>query len=75
MSSTEGGAAAHHDDHHHHEDGFMRKYVFSVDHKWIGIQYGFTALLFLALGFTLMLFMRQSMAYPGEAIGHGIDTL
>lgn len=69
MSSTEEGAAAHHDDHHHHVDGFMRKYVFSVDHKWIGIQYGMTALFFLLFGFILMLFMRQSMAYPGEPMG------
>ena len=40
----------HHDDHHGHdvhELGFWRKYVFSIDHKVIGIQYGITALLFL----------------------------
>ena len=29
-----------HDSHHHEELGFWRKYVFSVDHKVIGIQYG-----------------------------------
>jgi len=27
-----------------HHEPFIRKYVFSTDHKWIGIQYGFTAL-------------------------------
>ena len=32
-----------HDD--HHELSFWRKYVFSIDHKVIGIQYGITALL------------------------------
>jgi len=32
----------------HHEDaGFWRTYVFSTDHKVIGIQYGVTALCFL----------------------------
>ena len=31
-------AAAHGHDPHHEELGFWRKYVFSVDHKVIGIQ-------------------------------------
>ena len=51
-----------------HELGFVRKYVFSVDHKVIGIQYGITALLFLAFGFTLMLMMRWQLAHPGLPI-------
>ena len=43
----------------HHEDlGFWRKYVFSTDHKIIGIQYGVTALFFLFFGLMLMLMMR-----------------
>jgi len=29
---------------HHHDPGFWRKYIFSTDHKIIGIQYGMTAL-------------------------------
>ena len=33
---------------HHEELGFWRKYVFSVDHKVIGIQYAITGLLFLS---------------------------
>ena len=28
-----------------HQVSFLRKYVFSTDHKWIGVQYGVTALL------------------------------
>src|SRR6185312_1050717 len=48
---------------HHEELGFWQKYVFSTDHKVIGIQYGITALLFLFFGFTLMMMMRWSMAY------------
>ncbi len=51
---------------HHHEPGFIRKYVFSVDHKVIGVQYGVTALCFLFLGFSLMMLMRWQLAYPGE---------
>jgi cytochrome c oxidase subunit 1 len=47
---------------HHHEPGFWRKYIFSTDHKIIGIQYGVTALAFLLFGFFLMLCMRWSIA-------------
>ena len=50
----------------HHELGFWRKYIFSTDHKVIGIQYGITALLFLLFGFSLMMIMRWQLAYPGE---------
>ncbi|HET8796329.1 MAG TPA: cbb3-type cytochrome c oxidase subunit I, partial [Thermoanaerobaculia bacterium] len=47
-------------------ESFLRKYVFSVDHKWIGIQYGITALVFLLLGFGMMLLMRYQLAWPGK---------
>ena len=53
---------------HHHEPGFLGKYVFSQDHKVIGIQYGFTSLLFLFIGFTLMMFMRWQLAFPGRPL-------
>jgi len=56
------GHDAHHDD---HKVNFINKYIFSTDHKMIGVQYGFTGLLFLALGFMLMLVMRWSIAHPG----------
>ena len=53
---------------HHEELGFWRKYVFSVDHKVIGIQYAITGLLFLLFGFSLMMLMRWQLAYPGAAL-------
>src|SRR5215204_4242211 len=53
---------------HHEELGFWRKYVFSTDHKIIGIQYGVTALFFLLFGFSLMLMMRWQIAHPGEPV-------
>src|SRR5579859_3511716 len=53
---------------HHEELGFLRKYVFSTDHKIIGIQYGVTGLLFLFFGFCLMMMMRWSIAHPGLPI-------
>jgi cytochrome c oxidase subunit 1 len=52
----------------HHDPGFWRAYVFSTDHKIIGIQYGICALFFLLFGFLLMLAMRWQIAYPGNPI-------
>ena len=52
-------------DHGHHEpDNFWRKYIFSVDHKVIGIQYLITSFLFLLVGFGMMLLMRYQLAIP-----------
>src|SRR5216683_1664364 len=53
---------------HHEELGWWRKYVFSQDHKVIGIQYAITGLLFLLFGFTLMMIMRWQLAFPGKPI-------
>src|SRR4051812_27373814 len=55
-------------DTHHEKLGFWRKYIFSVDHKVIGIQYGITGLLFLLFGFSLMMLMRWQLAYPNAAL-------
>ncbi|MBM3833247.1 MAG: cytochrome C oxidase subunit I [Verrucomicrobia bacterium] len=52
----------------HHEPGFWQKYVFSTDHKVIGIQYGVTALFFLLFGFLLMAMMRWQITYPQKPI-------
>lgn len=58
-----------HDEHHeHHEQGFWRTYIFSTDHKVIGMQYGFCGLAFLFFGFCLIATMRWSMAYEGQAV-------
>jgi len=67
MESTD--SHDHHEDGHgHHDPGFWRKYVFSTDHKVIGIQYGLTSLLFMLLGFFLIALMRWSIAYPGQPV-------
>lgn len=52
----------------HHEMPFWRKYIFSTDHKVIGLQYGITATFFLLFGFLLMILMRWQLAYPGVEI-------
>ena len=58
--------AAHHA--HHEETSFWRNYIFSIDHKVIGIQYAITALAFLLFGFSLMAMMRWQIAHPGQAL-------
>ncbi|MHC4854200.1 MAG: cytochrome c oxidase subunit I [Planctomycetota bacterium] len=59
------GAAEHHG---HHDESFWKKYVFSQDHKVIGLQYGITALVFMLFGFCLMLLMRWQLAFPGKPV-------
>ena len=46
-----------------HKESFWTKYIFSQDHKVIGIQYGITSLFFLLFGFILMIVMRINMVY------------
>jgi cytochrome c oxidase subunit 1 len=53
---------------HNEELSWWRRYVFSTDHKTIGIQYAITGLLFLFFGFSLMMLMRWQLAYPGRAL-------
>jgi cytochrome c oxidase subunit 1 len=56
---------AHHaDGHGHHEISFLRKYVFSNDHKVIGIQFLFSALVMMILGGALAAGIRWQLAYP-----------
>ena len=58
---------AHHS-HTSHNESFIRKYIFSLDHKIIGIQYGITSLIFLLFGFCLMMVMRWQLAYPEQVV-------
>src|SRR3989442_7551402 len=44
--------------------GFIRKYVFSLDHKVIGLQYYFLALIAVFVGMALSLLMRIHMIWP-----------
>lgn len=49
--------------------GFIRKYVFSLDHKVIGIQYYFLALFSVFVGLGLSILMRLQLAWPGKEFG------
>ncbi len=56
---------------HHEEMGFIRKYIFSTDHKIIGIQFLFTCLFFLAVGGLLAMLIRWQLGFPGQPIPGG----
>ena len=49
----------------HHEVGFFHKYIWTYDHKMIGLQYLWTALAFLFLGGALALGVRWQLGFPG----------
>src|SRR2546427_5007610 len=66
--ATHNDPQQHDAEHEHHELGWWRKYIFSTDHKMIGIQYGLCGLVFLFFGFCLMMMMRWQLAYPGQAM-------
>jgi cytochrome c oxidase subunit 1 len=64
-----------HDDSHGHAvhahaapTSFIRKYIFSLDHKVIGLQYYFLALTAVFVGMFLSLLMRIHMVWPGAVL-------
>src|SRR5437763_1824003 len=59
---AEGHAGAVH--HHGAPTGFIRKYIFSIDHKVIGIQYLLLALFSVFLGMLMSVLMRLKMTWP-----------
>ena len=46
--------------------GWIRKYIFSTDHKVIGIQYWLLALVSVFIGMALSALMRLQLAWPGQ---------
>src|SRR3984893_3068654 len=50
---------------HQPPTGFIRKYVFSLDHKVIGIQYIVLALAAVLVGMTMSVLMRMNLSWPG----------
>src|SRR5256886_1466768 len=65
-------AATSHVAHAHHDDrSFVRKYIFSTDHKIIGIQFLFVSLFFLLVGGLLAMQMRWQLGFPGKPMPGG----
>lgn len=54
---------------HRHEPpkSFIRKYIFSLDHKVIGIQYIILALVAVLVGMTMSVLMRLNLSWPGTS--------
>jgi cytochrome c oxidase subunit 1 len=48
--------------------GFLRRYVFSLDHKVIGRQFLFLGLAFLAIGGAMAMLIRWQLARPGVPV-------
>ena len=54
--------------HHAAPAGFLRRYVFSTDHKVIGIQFLFTSLVMLLVGGLLAMLLRWQLGWPGRPL-------
>ncbi|MGA8342759.1 MAG: cbb3-type cytochrome c oxidase subunit I [Candidatus Sulfotelmatobacter sp.] len=54
--------------HAHAPQGFIRKYIFSLDHKVIGMQYFFLALTAVFVGMFLSLLMRIHLIWPAAVL-------
>jgi cytochrome c oxidase subunit 1 len=52
-----------------HRERFIRKYIFSLDHKVIGIQYMLTSLVMALVGGTLAMLIRMQLGWPGARWG------
>ena len=59
----------------HRELGFIRRYIFSLDHKIVGLQYLFTALAMAVLGGALSLLMRLQLGWPSATPAVMADIL
>jgi cytochrome c oxidase subunit 1 len=71
-----GGRASGHDGgqhgHGHHEEPpFIRKYIFSTDHKMIAKQFLFMSLFFLVVGGALAAMIRWQLGFPGQPLPGG----
>jgi cytochrome c oxidase subunit 1 len=54
-----------------HPTPFIRKYIFSEDHKVIGIQFLVVSLLFMLVGGLLAMVVRWKLGYPDDPIPLG----
>jgi len=53
------------------QTGLFRKYLFSFDHKVIGLQYALTSLIFLLIGFGLAIVFRWQPACAEASLRFG----
>jgi cytochrome c oxidase subunit 1 len=60
---SESSAVAHAE---HHREGFVRHYLFSLDHKMIGRQFLFSGLAMMVIGGLLAMMVRWQLGYPEQ---------
>ena len=60
-----------HGEAHHHELSFVQKYIFSTDHKTIGIQFLMVSLVFLLIGGILAVTLRWPLGFPDTPLPGG----
>lgn len=51
----------------HHAESFVRRYIFSLDHKTIAVQYYVTAMVMGVIAGLLAMLIRLQLAWPGRA--------
>jgi cytochrome c oxidase subunit 1 len=61
-------ASTHEHPHHHVEEGFVKKYLWSTDHKIIGMQYLFTGMAMGLIGAFFAYAFRMQLAFPGMEV-------
>jgi cytochrome c oxidase subunit 1 len=55
-------------DSHGHDEGWIRKYLWSTDHKIIGMQYLFTGMAMALIGGFAVYVFRMQLAFPGSSV-------
>src|SRR5678815_3880567 len=54
--------------HDAHSESWVRKYLWSTDHKMIGMQYLFTGMAMALIGGFAVYVFRMQLAFPGAAV-------
>jgi len=69
-AAHEAATTAHAHEVHRHPapTSFIRKYIFSIDHKVIGIQYLLLAIFSVFIGMIMSVLMRVNLTWPGSKI-------
>ena len=59
----------------HHDQGFIKTYIFSTDHKMIAKQFLITSLVFLAIGGILAAMIRWQLGFPGQPLPFNLGAI
>ncbi len=65
MAAVAQAVEAHaHEEHEHHELSFIRKYIFSEDHKTIAKQYLISGIIWAVIGGLMSVVFRLQLGFP-----------